>query len=185
MKSCDMTRCWRVSAAAAAALPSRTASRISRCSAGSRGSRSPRCAGTSTDRQPPSAPFRRSVHQGLNRGPAVNPDVSGKVQRMARVPRQVRAAPASTCTFSEAESDLRGGPDRLSVRWWRGPCCGGISRRLDVLVAVEQVLRVVVGLDPGQPGVLVPVGSAHPVVLELGHRVDVAADARGVGLQCV
>ena len=48
---------------------------------------------------------------------------------------------------------------------------------LDVGVAVEDVVGVVGRLDRGQPPVLrVAVAGPHPVLLHLGHRVDVGAD---------
>ena len=52
----------------------------------------------------------------------------------------------------------------------------GCRSWLDVLVAVEDVVGVVGRLDLGQPLVLGrPVGRPDPVLLVLGHVVDVAA----------
>src|SRR5262249_34135970 len=54
----------------------------------------------------------------------------------------------------------------------------------DVLVVVEHIVRVVLGLDVGEPLVGVAVGFANPAVVVVGvEEVDV--DAGAVGLECV
>src|SRR5947207_15938454 len=78
--------------------------------------------------------------------------------------------------------------------WWvrQAPCRSHPEmiyadwRRFHVHVAVEHVAGVVLGLDPSQPPVLGAVGSAHALILVVGHEVHVtAAAARGVRQQVV
>src|SRR5262245_39064141 len=56
------------------------------------------------------------------------------------------------------------------------PCAGSaLARRLDILIQVEHILRIVPGLDRGQPLVVRAVGGTHAPALVLAHEVDVGA----------
>jgi hypothetical protein len=79
---------------------------------------------------------------------------------------------------SSRDGDPR--PNAFTRIVWRAVGSGG----LDVGVAVEQILGVVLSLDFGQPLVFRgAVGSADAIVIELGYRIDVHAKSLGVRAQ--
>ena len=49
----------------------------------------------------------------------------------------------------------------------------GLCRRLDVLVDMEEVVRIILAFNPSQPLVVVAVGGLDPVLALLHHEVDV------------
>ena len=61
----------------------------------------------------------------------------------------------------------------------RGSAAALYSRRFDVDVQVEHVVRVPRALDAGEEGVFLgALGSLNPTLLNVGHEIDVAASSR-------